>query len=61
VAISLSNTLTAQTLVGGLGPQSAFIEKKFAGVAFTVNGVPTPGTLPLVALAVLALAATRRK
>ncbi len=61
VIFTLSNELTATTQAGGTGPLSAFIEGKFAGVALTVNGVPTPGTLPLVGLAALALLGTRRR
>jgi hypothetical protein len=51
ITVSLQNILSAVTPAGIGGLQEAFIEKKFAGVALEVKTVPTPGTLPLAALA----------
>ena len=60
VTVTLENLLTATTLNSGVG-ETALIEKKFEGVAITVNPVPIPGAVWLLGSALGLLGWMRRK
>lgn len=58
VRVTLENLLTATTLANG---EQAFVEKKFEGIALTVNPVPVPAAIWLFGAGLVSLIGFARR